>query len=66
LLFLKDGRIVTDGPTEKVFTPEVLAEVYDTAMEVRRHPRSGRPYAVMLPLAEAEEMAEPEPEAARA
>ena len=50
LLFLKDGRLVEDGETEAVFTPEVLARVYDTAMEVRRHPVSQRPYAVMLPL----------------
>ncbi len=50
LMFIKDGRLVVDGPTEAVFTPEILAEVYDTAMEVRWHPASNRPYAVMLPL----------------
>jgi iron complex transport system ATP-binding protein len=67
LMFVKNGRIVRDGPTEEVFTPEVLAEVYDTAMEVRRHPRSGRPYAVMLPPAAGEgELGASEPEAARA
>ncbi len=50
LIFLKDGGIVQDGPTEAVFTPEVLAQVYETPMEVIRHPAHGRPYAVMLPL----------------
>jgi iron complex transport system ATP-binding protein len=50
LIFLKDGRVVKDGPTDTVFTPEVLAQVYDTPMEVARHPVHGRPYAVMLPL----------------
>jgi iron complex transport system ATP-binding protein len=50
LMFVKDGRIVVDGPTEQVFTPEILAQVYDTAMEVIWHPDHQRPYAVMLPL----------------
>jgi len=50
LMFLKDGRIVEDGPTDRVFTPELLAQVYETPMEVRRHPQHHRPYAVMLPL----------------
>ncbi len=50
LLFLKDGGLVRDGATEAVFTPEVLAQVYETPMEVIRHPAHGRPYAVMLPL----------------
>ena len=50
LIFLKDGGILEDGPTEKVFTPEVLARVYDTPMEVGRHPVHGRPYALTLPL----------------
>jgi iron complex transport system ATP-binding protein len=50
LMFVKDGRIVVDGATDRVFTPEILAEVYQTPMEVARHPAHGRPYAVMLPL----------------
>jgi iron complex transport system ATP-binding protein len=53
LMFLKGGGILRDGPTEEVFTPEVLAQVYGTAMEVSRHPVHGRPYALMLPLTEA-------------
>ena len=50
LMFLKDGGIVQDGPTAAVFTPEVLAQVYETPMEVVQHPAHQRPYAVMLPL----------------
>ncbi len=50
LIFLKDGGIVQDGPTEQVFTPDVLTQVYETPMEVIRHPGHQRPYAVMLPL----------------
>jgi iron complex transport system ATP-binding protein len=50
LMFLKDGRLFQDGPTETVFTSETLNRVYDTAMEVLRHPAHRRPYAVMLPL----------------
>jgi iron complex transport system ATP-binding protein len=50
LMFLKDGAILRDGPTEEVFTPAVLAQVFDTPMEVSRHPAHQRPYAVLLPL----------------
>lgn len=50
LMFLKEGRLFKDGPTGEVFTSETLREVYDTEMEVIRHPVHLRPYAVMLPL----------------
>lgn len=50
LMFIKGGQIMVDGATDQVFTPEILAQVYDTAMEVVWHPEHGRPYAVMLPL----------------
>jgi cobalamin transport system ATP-binding protein len=50
LMFLKEGKIIVDGPTEQVFTPEILEQVYDTHMEVVWHPVHQRPYAVMLPL----------------
>lgn len=51
LMFIKEGKIVVDGPTDQVFTPEILAQVYETPMEVVWHPAHQRPYAVMLPLA---------------
>ncbi|MBI4795243.1 MAG: ABC transporter ATP-binding protein [Deltaproteobacteria bacterium] len=50
LMFIKDGGIVQDGHTEEVFTPAILGQVYETPMEVIRHPGHQRPYAVMLPL----------------
>jgi iron complex transport system ATP-binding protein len=50
LMFIKDGGILEDGPTEEVFTPDILGQVYETPMEVIRHPGHQRPYAVMLPL----------------
>jgi iron complex transport system ATP-binding protein len=50
LMFIKNGRVVVDGPTDQVFTPAILEEVYETPMEVVRHPDHQRPYAVMLPL----------------
>ncbi len=50
LMFIKDGHIAVDGPTDQVFMPEILSEIYETPMEVVRHPRHQRPYAVMLPL----------------
>jgi iron complex transport system ATP-binding protein len=63
LMFVKDGRIVRDGPTEQVFTPDILGEVYETPMEVQWHPSHHRPFAVMVPLAapvrEDEEAREP-------
>ena len=60
LMFLKDGQVVKDGPTEAAFTPEVLEAVYETPMEVRRHPAHRRPYAIMLPLQGGEEAAVPQ------
>ncbi len=50
LLFLKDGRLAEEGPTEQVFTAATLARIYDTPMEVQTHPGYGRPYALTLPL----------------
>jgi iron complex transport system ATP-binding protein len=49
LLFLKEGRVVTEGPTEEVFTKEAVEAVYETEAEVAVHPSTGRPYAVFLP-----------------
>lgn len=46
LIFLKQGRIVADGPTEEVFTEEILHTVYDCRLTVIRHPLSGRPQAL--------------------
>ncbi|MBM4293972.1 MAG: ABC transporter ATP-binding protein [Deltaproteobacteria bacterium] len=50
LIILKDDGLAEDGPTERVFTSEILSAVFETPMEVARHPRTRRLYAVMLPL----------------
>jgi iron complex transport system ATP-binding protein len=62
LMFIKESRIAVDGPTDQVFTPEILTRVYETPMEVVRHPVHQRPYAVMLPLSPATREAEAAPE----
>lgn len=49
LVFLKNGRIHADGPTQEVFTPAILESVYETAFSVIPHPRNGLPQALCLP-----------------
>ncbi len=49
LIFLKSGRIVADGPTAEVFTPELLSEVYETKILVAPHPATGAPQAHPVP-----------------
>ncbi|MFG3404524.1 heme ABC transporter ATP-binding protein [Streptomyces sp. NPDC048142] len=43
---LRDGRIAELGPPEKVFTGELLGEVYRQPVEVFPHPRTGTPLIV--------------------
>ncbi len=50
LMFLKAGRVVEDGPTDRVFTAATLERVYDTPMAVATYPDYGKPYALALPL----------------
>ncbi|MFJ2890340.1 heme ABC transporter ATP-binding protein [Streptomyces sp. NPDC087305] len=38
---LRAGRVAADGPPEVVFTEELLSDVYDQAVEVFPHPRTG-------------------------
>lgn len=49
LVFLKEGRIVADGATEEVLTPEVLQSVYDTSVLVQEIPGTGKRQVVFLP-----------------
>ena len=46
LVLLHHGRIVADGPPEAVLTPERLAPVYETAVEVLRDPTTGAPLVI--------------------
>ena len=49
LVFIKDGRVVYEGPTEEVFREAVLADVFGTAVEISRHPRTGAPQVLFVP-----------------
>lgn len=46
LIFVKEGRIVADGPTKEVFTEKLLGEIYDSPVRVVRHPSCGAPQAL--------------------
>ncbi|WP_430383332.1 heme ABC transporter ATP-binding protein [Streptomyces sp. P10-4] len=41
VVVLRDGRVAADGPPERVFTEELLSEVYEHPVEVFPHPRTG-------------------------
>jgi iron complex transport system ATP-binding protein len=49
LIFLKEGRIVLDGPTEETFNDAYLSEIYETDVKVSRHPVTGSPQAHFVP-----------------
>ena len=49
LIFLKDGRIVLDGPTHETFTDSNLSEIYETDVRVSTHPTTGSPQAHFVP-----------------
>ncbi len=49
LIFLKNGGVYADGPTEEVFTDRTLSEIYETDVRVSRHPVVGAPQAHFVP-----------------
>lgn len=49
LVFLKRGRVVQDGPVDRIFTAETLSDVYETPVVVQSHPVTGTPQACYLP-----------------
>ncbi len=49
LIFLKDGRVVLDGPTGETFNDKNLSEIYETDIRVSRHPITGCPQAHFVP-----------------
>ena len=49
LIFLKEGRIVLDGPTQETFNDRKLSEIYETDIRVSRHPATGSPQAHFVP-----------------
>ncbi|KUG28993.1 vitamin b12 abc transporter, atpase component btud [hydrocarbon metagenome] len=49
LIFLKNGRVLADGPTRTVFTRVIVEEVYETTFHVFAHPVTGVPQGVVVP-----------------
>jgi len=49
MVFLKQGRVAEAGPTEQVFTSEVLTRIYDTDIRTSKHPVTGAPQAHFVP-----------------
>lgn len=49
LVFLRDGRIVEDGPTKAVFTEATISRIYDTQTVVFPHPVTGAPQCLLVP-----------------
>ena len=49
LIFLKEGSIVSDGPTEEVFNDVNLSKIYETAIKVSKHPVMQTPQAHFVP-----------------
>ena len=50
VVLLRNGRVFAHGEPEATLTPSLIAAVYDVAVPVVRHPRSGRP-AILPPAA---------------
>lgn len=48
LVLLHEGRVVAQGPPERVLTPELISQVYATEVAVVKHPRGG---PAVLPVA---------------
>ena len=49
IIFLKEGKIVADGATDSVLTPEILEEVYRTRVLVQQIANTGKRQIVFLP-----------------
>ncbi|RME42540.1 MAG: heme ABC transporter ATP-binding protein [Deltaproteobacteria bacterium] len=49
LILLKGGRLVTAGPPRQVLLAEIVAQVYDIAVEIVHDPKEGLP--LVLPIA---------------
>lgn len=49
LIFLKQGKVVLDGPTRETFKEEKLAEIYETDIRISKHPVTGSPQAHFVP-----------------
>jgi iron complex transport system ATP-binding protein len=64
IVFMKEGRVVSDGPPDTVLTPETIHWVYDARVLVERDPCSGKP--LVVPLYHYREREEPQERGLRA
>jgi iron complex transport system ATP-binding protein len=49
LILLRDGRVLAQGPTEDVLTPEIVRALYGVEADIRRHPAAG--HLTITPIA---------------
>ncbi len=49
LILLRDGRVVAQGPTEHVLTPDTVRALYGVEADVHRHPAAG--HLTVTPIA---------------
>jgi len=49
MVFLKNGRIMVEGPKAQTFTADILSELYETEIRVVHHPVTGDPQAYFVP-----------------
>ncbi|MGD9818479.1 MAG: ABC transporter ATP-binding protein [Desulfomonilaceae bacterium] len=49
LVFLKNGKILLDGPTHEVFQQNNLREIYETEVQISFHPVTKSPQAHFVP-----------------
>ena len=52
LVLLKQGRVIAQGPTDKVLTPAHVRDLYGVIADVTSHPRAG--HLTVVPLGRAE------------
>lgn len=50
ILALKDGILIHRGAPAEIMTAEALADIYDIAMEILPHPRTGEPIGCVQPF----------------
>ncbi|MGO1570848.1 MAG: heme ABC transporter ATP-binding protein [Canibacter sp.] len=48
IALLKRGKIVTQGTPDEVLTSEIISDVYETPVEIIRHPRTGQ--GIVMPV----------------
>ena len=49
LILLRDGRVIAQGPTDEVLTPDTVRALYGVDADVQRHQLSG--HLTVTPLA---------------